>query len=181
MYKEFNKFSTTKLIAFISIAVLTNQTFAANNIYDSIYNVSHGALIYSYNNGANQYLWADYAHNLAGKWEPNANWKIIYNQDGTVSFANKKSGLCIEHYGTGYQIVENKCTKNHAKQRFNFELVDTGATLIKFSHNEECIYMHSGNFYYSIYSDVCDKKKENFHWAIVPPLASDVIITKDEL
>ncbi|MGN1820387.1 hypothetical protein ACKE1Y_15560 [Yersinia enterocolitica] len=68
MYKEFNKFSTTKLIAFISIAVLTNQTFAANNIYDSIYNVSHGALIYSHNNGANQYLWADYAHNLAGKW-----------------------------------------------------------------------------------------------------------------
>ncbi|MBS0057053.1 hypothetical protein [Yersinia sp. Marseille-Q3913] len=171
MSKELNRFILTKNIVFISTLFLMNHAKASDDtIYKSIYNVNHGALIYSHNNGGNQYLWADYAHNLSGTWKANANWGVLYNADGTVSFSNQNSELCLQHYGTGYQIVEDTCVSRHKKQKFNFELTSTGAILIKFAHNDECLYMDSGIRYYSIYSDVCDKTNKKYYWAIIPPL-----------
>ena len=172
MYKGINKSSLLNLVAFILALTSTNEIIAANeSVYKSIYNVNHGALIYSHNHGPNQYLWADYAHNISEDWRINTNWSLEYNLDGTVSFVNQNSGLCLQHYGTNYQIVEHKCTSSHEKQKFNFELISSGAVLIKFAHNGECLYMNSGVRYYSIYSNECDQTNKNFYWAIVPPLA----------
>ncbi|EKN3595634.1 hypothetical protein [Yersinia enterocolitica] len=172
MYKEINKSGLLNSAILILTLISTNEIIAANEpVYKSIYNVNHGALIYSHNHGQNQYLWADYAHNLSGDWKANANWNLMYNSDGTISFVNQNSGLCLQYYGTNYQIVEHKCTGSHEKQKFNFELISSGAILIKFAHNSECIYMSSGIRYYSIYSDVCDQTNKDFYWAIVPPLA----------
>ncbi|CNJ09225.1 hypothetical protein [Yersinia bercovieri] len=171
MNKELNRFISIKNIFIISVVLLTNHASASSKvIYKSIYNVNHGAVIYSHNSGVNQYIWADYAHNLSGDWRANANWAVSYNNDGTISFSNQNSQLCLQHYGTGYQVVEHTCTSVHSKQKFNFELIDTGAILIKFAHNNECIYMSSGIRYYSIYSDVCNRTDKSFYWAIIPPL-----------
>ncbi|WP_145521129.1 RICIN domain-containing protein [Yersinia mollaretii] len=171
MIKEIKRISSAKKVLFMSIILSINYVKASEDtMYKSIYNVSHGAVIYSHNNGPNQYLWADYAHNLSGSWKANANWGLLYNIDGTVSFTNQNSELCIQHYGTDYQIVEYKCTSRHEKQKFNFELTHSGAILIKFAHNGECLYMHSGTRYYSIYSGVCDRADSKFYWAIIPPL-----------
>lgn len=172
MYKEINKsVLLNSVVLILTLTSISKINAGSEPVYKSIYNVNHGALIYSHNHGHNQYLWADYAHNLSGDWKVNANWSLVYNSDGTVSFANQRSGLCLQHYGTNYQIVEHKCTKDHAKQKFNFELISSGAVLIKFAYNGECLYMNSGVRYYSIYSDVCDQTKKDFYWAIVPPLA----------
>lgn len=171
MYKGINKFDLLSSMIFILTLISISGTNAAREpVYKSIYNVNHGALIYSHNHGQNQYLWADYAHNLSGDWKANANWSLVYNSDGTISFVSQRSGLCLQHYGTNYQIVEHKCTESHEKQKFNFEFIKSGAILIRFAHNGECLYMHSGVRYYSIYSDVCDQTNKDFYWAIVPPL-----------
>ena len=90
--------------------------------------------------------------------------------DRTVPFVNQSVGLCLQHCGTNYWIVEHKCTKDHAKQKFNFKLISSGDILINLAYNSECLYLHSCTRYYSVYSDVCDQTNKSFYWVIVPPL-----------
>ena len=186
MSKGVNKFKPINAIILKLNISLINPIQADDKIvYKSIYNIKHGALIYSnssngtYSNNylnrrnndrESSYLWGDYAHTFSGNWKQTPNWGILYQPDGTISFVNQYSGLCLQHYGRNYQIVEGPCTSNHKKQKVNFQLISTGAMLIKFAHNGECIYMYSGTSYYSIYSDVCDQTDKRFYWAIIPAL-----------
>ncbi|MCK8560855.1 hypothetical protein [Yersinia ruckeri] len=136
----------------------------------SLYNIGSGTLLYSYEYEPNEYLSADYAYSLNASWNKNANWKTIYNENGTLSLKNEYSGLCLQNYFRGYQVIENHCDYALSSQQINMELVDTGAILLRFNSNSDCLYIYPSVRHYYAYSDVCKGNDFYYYWTIVPPL-----------
>ncbi|CNE94942.1 hypothetical protein QVN42_15275 [Yersinia nurmii] len=148
----------------------SSRVLEENNPAVSLYNIGSGTLLYSYEYKPKRYLSADYAYNLNGRWNENANWHSIYNRNGTVSFKNIYSGLCLQHYGTEYQVIENTCDPLLATQQINLELVSSGGMLMRFNSNNECLYIHPGVRHYYVYSDKCEDIGFYHYWTIIPPL-----------
>ena len=140
----------------------------------SIYNIGNGTLIYTFSSGPNTRVFADYAYNLRGSWANNSNWDIIYINDGTMLFKNVYTGLCLQHYWKGYQVIQNNCDKNNQKQHIKPVLSSTGAIKLKFSNYNYCLYTYAGDSYFYIYSDTC-RNTTAYLWSIIPQLrgASD--------
>lgn len=149
---------------------LSSRVLEESNQAVSLYNIGSGTLVYSSEYKQKEYLSADYAYNLNGGWKENANWKYIYNRNGTVSFKNRYSGLCLQYYGTEYQVIEDTCDPLLRTQQINLELVSSGGMLMRFNSNNECLYIHPGISHYYVYSDKCEEINFYHYWTIVPPL-----------
>ncbi|TLY46938.1 MAG: hypothetical protein E6K54_07750 [Gammaproteobacteria bacterium] len=133
----------------------------------SLYNIGTGYIPYTYHNGSNEYLGFNYAYELSGSDYPQrSTWNIIYNQNGTVSFRNNYRNVCMKWYGTGYGVIQETCNTIDEKQQFNLKLTDTGALLVKFKSNNECLYANTDY----MYSGDCATDNPNYLWAIIPPL-----------
>ena len=137
----------------------------------SMYNIGNGVDTYSYSSSANSYVSADYAYNLKGSWAKNANWTILYLDNGYISLKNIYSQNCLQFYGKGYQAVENTCNSNNADQQFNTILTSTGALKLSIpSQGNICFYSYAGNQHFYVYTDTCTDKKE-YYWSLIPQLS----------
>jgi len=144
----------------------------------SIYNIENGTLIFSYEEGADEYVSANYAYKLYTD-NTRANWQVNYFDDGSIQLENvKRDNLCLSYYGDGYQVTQETCDKldtASTKQKFNLVPTRRGAVLllVKADEKEFCLYTYAGNSYFYVYSDDCPGAgsiDSKWLWALVPSL-----------
>jgi cytolethal distending toxin subunit A len=133
----------------------------------ALYNIGNGDLVYSYKQKPNSYLYADTAWELKS-WGTESTWRIYYTDDGYVLLQNRKSGLCIQYYGTEWGAIEHSCNEDKDEQKVLPVLTETGGLQLLFARmGEICLYsaVHLGKFY--PYTGVC-KSDDEYTWALIP-------------
>lgn len=184
------RFNVLKKITFLFTVSLTlYSTYSYASVGEpaiSLLNVGTGYLPYTWASRTNQYLGFNYANELTG-YRENASWYPIYNSNGTVSFKDVARNYCIQHYSTDYRVIQNPCDSNNLDQQFDLEPTKTGALLMKFRSNGECLYGTSGgsdspDSGYA-HSGQCKHNNSDYYWAMIPPLKAEIKTTveHDEL
>lgn len=133
----------------------------------SLYNIGKGHLVYNYYNGSNHYLSTDFASELiTDDYPQRSNWKIVYNENGSVSFMNEYQNLCMEWNDTNWPVKQRTCKTTNKRQQFSLKLTNTGALLIKYE--DECL--NTNNDKKRVYSSRCEANNLYYLWSIIAPL-----------
>ncbi|EIO5874310.1 hypothetical protein HJ107_24420 [Vibrio parahaemolyticus] len=155
------------------LILFSSRSYAKYGEDVSIYSIANGTLIYSYEYSNDEYVSADYAYELKGRWIKTANWKTFHTSDGYIMLQNAYSSNCLTFYGKGYQAIEKKCDVNDENQKIKPVLVSTGAVQLTYplvKDEDICLYNHAGDSSFYVYTDSCSIKKK-YLWSLVPILS----------
>lgn len=122
---------------------------------------------------------SDYSHHLLGE-DAKASWRLIDNQDGSVSFRSVHFPLlCMRHekrtLTSDDPIWLDTCNiENDSRFKFDIRLHKSGAVQLQLKNTNKCIFdKGKGTWYYGLYSNDCDEDRK-FLWAFIPPLKIDI-------
>lgn len=132
----------------------------------TIVNVANGYSPFAYHDKVDEYLGGNTVEAItrASKQE-RANWEIVYHQDDTVSFKNKKVGYCIDFYGKDDKAVQNVCDYNNPNQRV-YLTKKGSAKIISFKSNGLCLATVDDY----IRATDCEHNNPHYHWLLNSPI-----------
>lgn len=125
-----------------------------------------GYLPYAYHADANQYVGINKANVIGSHRTKHATWYTITHDDGTISFKNKETSLCLQHKARDVQVLQNPCNYYNSDMKFIIT-DDLNETLIKSAGAKNlCLFTAFDN---TFKSKTCQRLNPDFHWSFVSP------------